>query len=177
MVLKGLLCRLEDAKALAERIERLVSDRQLRQQMSENAKQRARDFTWHHYRERLLQAVTVPDTEVVHHGLLGFFCFFWRSQLGGLVLAFIWLAYKRSRDSLHPMMYLGLLLFYLYSYLPINLVRQDAERLQSYLSVQQLDYVQFINLAGAFCICGRGALWSEESIFSGCCPTKLGIAP
>jgi len=64
---EGFIVPIRDAKALAERIERLVSDRQLRQQMSENAKQRARDFTWHHYRERLLQAVTVPDTEVVHH--------------------------------------------------------------------------------------------------------------
>jgi len=93
---------------------------------------------------------------------LSFFVFL-AVATGGIVLAFIWLAYKRSRDSLHPMMYLGLLLFYLYSYLPINLVRQDAERLQSYLSVQQLDYVQFINLAGAFCICA-GVLYGAKKV-------------
>jgi hypothetical protein len=93
---------------------------------------------------------------------LSFFVFL-AVATGAIVLASIWLAYKRSRDSLHPMVYLGLLLFYLYSYLPINLVRQDAERLQSYLSVQQLDYVQFINLVGAFCICA-GVLYGAKKV-------------
>ena len=65
---EGFIVPIRDAEALAERLELLVNDRQLRQQISEKAKQRARDFTWHHYRERLLQAVTVADTEVVHHG-------------------------------------------------------------------------------------------------------------
>jgi glycosyltransferase involved in cell wall biosynthesis len=64
---EGFIVPIRDAQALAERVELLVKDRQLRQQMSDNAKQRAREFTWHHYRERLLQAVTVPDIEVVHH--------------------------------------------------------------------------------------------------------------
>jgi len=93
---------------------------------------------------------------------LSFFIFL-AIATGYIILTFMWLAYKRSRDSLHPMVYLGLLLFYLYSYLPISLVRQDAERLQSYLSAQQLDYVQFINLIGVFCIC-TGVLYGSKKV-------------
>lgn len=72
---------------------------------------------------------------------------------GVVVLLTIWISYRRSRDSLHPMTYLGLMLFYLYSYLPLSLANQNSARLQTFLSAQQLEYVQVINFLGVLCIC------------------------
>jgi glycosyltransferase involved in cell wall biosynthesis len=54
----GFLVPIRDAHALAERIELLISDRPLRQRMSENARKRASEFTWQQYQERLLAAVS-----------------------------------------------------------------------------------------------------------------------
>jgi hypothetical protein len=55
------------------------------------------------------------------------------------------------------------MLFYLYSYLPISLVRQDAASLQFYLTVQQLDYVQFIYFLGVLCVCS-GVLYGSKKV-------------
>jgi hypothetical protein len=76
---------------------------------------------------------------------------------GAIALVSLWFAYRRSRDSFHPMIYLGLMLFFLYSYMPLSLVLEDAEKLKTYLSVSQLEYVQTLNLLGVFCMC-LGAL-------------------
>ena len=54
---EGFIIPIRDPETLANRIELLVNDRALRQQMSENAKRRAQDFTWDKYRERLLKAI------------------------------------------------------------------------------------------------------------------------
>jgi glycosyltransferase involved in cell wall biosynthesis len=53
----GFLVPIRDAEALADRIERLVTDRALRQQMSNAAREQARTVTWSAYRERLVQAI------------------------------------------------------------------------------------------------------------------------
>lgn len=53
----GFIVPIRDAEALADRIEQLTCDRHLRAQMSQAARQRARDFTWTHYRNRLQEAL------------------------------------------------------------------------------------------------------------------------
>ena len=53
----GFIVPIRNARMLAERIEQLVTDRALRQMMSENARQRARQFTWERYGDRLLSAL------------------------------------------------------------------------------------------------------------------------
>ena len=72
---------------------------------------------------------------------------------GAIALVSLWFAYRRSRDSFHPMIYLGLMLFFLYSYMPLSLVLEDAETLKTYLSVPQLEYVQTLNFLGVLCMC------------------------
>lgn len=52
----GFIIPIRDAESLANRIEQLLTDRQLRNHMSVNAKERAREFTWDQYRDRLLNA-------------------------------------------------------------------------------------------------------------------------
>ena len=42
----GFIVPIRDASALADRIQQLVQDRQLRDQMGAAARQRAREFTW-----------------------------------------------------------------------------------------------------------------------------------
>jgi glycosyltransferase involved in cell wall biosynthesis len=53
----GFIVPIRDASALADRIQQLVQDRLLRHQMSVAARQRAREFTWARYGERLLSAL------------------------------------------------------------------------------------------------------------------------
>lgn len=55
----GFIVPIRDASALADRIQQLVQDRHLRDQMSVAARQRAREFTWASYGERLLSALGV----------------------------------------------------------------------------------------------------------------------
>jgi len=50
-----------DARALADRIQTIISDRALRKRMGESARERAAAFSWSHYRERLLDAVSEAD--------------------------------------------------------------------------------------------------------------------
>jgi glycosyltransferase involved in cell wall biosynthesis len=53
----GFIVPIRDAEALAERIEQLLTNDSLRNQLSENARMRAREFTWEKYSDRLLNAV------------------------------------------------------------------------------------------------------------------------
>jgi glycosyltransferase involved in cell wall biosynthesis len=55
----GFIVPIRDAFALADRMQQLVQDRQLRDQMGAAARQRAREFTWARYGERLLSALGV----------------------------------------------------------------------------------------------------------------------
>jgi glycosyltransferase involved in cell wall biosynthesis len=53
----GFIVPIRDATALAERIEQLLHDRDLRNKMANAARIRAREFTWEHYGERLSAAL------------------------------------------------------------------------------------------------------------------------
>ena len=55
--IEGFIVPIRDAEALADRMEQLLTDDKLRQQMSEQARQRARDFTWEKYQDRLIDAL------------------------------------------------------------------------------------------------------------------------
>ena len=55
----GFIVPIRDASALADRIQQLIQDRLLRHQMSVAASQRALEFTWARYGERLLSALGV----------------------------------------------------------------------------------------------------------------------
>jgi len=50
-----------DAHALADKIAAIITDRALRRRMSESARERATSYSWGHYRQRLLEAVTAAD--------------------------------------------------------------------------------------------------------------------
>ena len=50
-----------DAHALADKIQAIITDRALRRRMSESARERAASYSWGHYRQRLLEAVTAAD--------------------------------------------------------------------------------------------------------------------
>ncbi|MBK4728708.1 hypothetical protein JJD41_02230 [Oxynema sp. CENA135] len=78
--------------------------------------------------------------------------------LGGIIIA-----YRRSHDSFHPLIYLGLMFFALYCYIPLDLLYSDLEGLRSFLSIDQLEYVQALNLLGilslyAGVLCGDGRI-------------------
>jgi glycosyltransferase involved in cell wall biosynthesis len=55
---EGYVVPVRDAQILAERIEAIISDRDLRNAMSARARERAADYTWDRYGDRLLEAVT-----------------------------------------------------------------------------------------------------------------------
>ncbi|MBD2343426.1 glycosyltransferase family 4 protein [Anabaena subtropica] len=52
----GFIVPIRDAQTLADRIEQLLTDNNLRNQMSQNAKARAKEFTWEKYGQRLMDA-------------------------------------------------------------------------------------------------------------------------
>lgn len=55
--IEGFIVPIRDSRALADRIQQLIDDRQLRQRMSYAAKERAREFTWNRYGQRLLETL------------------------------------------------------------------------------------------------------------------------
>ena len=59
----GFIVPIRDAQTLADRIERLLSDRKLRNEMSCNARQRAQEFTWTKYSDRLLSAIQTLENK------------------------------------------------------------------------------------------------------------------
>jgi glycosyltransferase involved in cell wall biosynthesis len=54
---EGFIVPVRNATAIADRVEQLVSDRPLRDRLSHHARQRAADFTWDYYGDRLLAAL------------------------------------------------------------------------------------------------------------------------
>lgn len=54
----GFIVPSRNAEALAEKIELLVTDRPLRERMGRNARERANEFTWNRYGERLIGALS-----------------------------------------------------------------------------------------------------------------------
>lgn len=55
--IEGFVVPVGDSAALADRMQQLVEDRDLRSFFSQNARARAREFTWEKYGERLLAAI------------------------------------------------------------------------------------------------------------------------
>ena len=82
---------------------------------------------------------------------------------GGIALGAVCLAYMRSRDTFHPMIYLGLMLFALYCSLPLQLFSSNPEGVLSYLSIQHLEFVQTLNLLGVVSICA-GVLSGDRAL-------------
>jgi oligosaccharide repeat unit polymerase len=61
-------------------------------------------------------------------------------------------AYRKTRDTLHPLMYLGPLLLFVYFIQPINLYYRDL--LEEYFPDQsRLEFVQLIYIAGVTALC------------------------
>ena len=53
---EGFIVPIRDPAALADRVERILIDRALRDRLSQSARARAREFTWDRYKDRLLAA-------------------------------------------------------------------------------------------------------------------------
>jgi glycosyltransferase involved in cell wall biosynthesis len=53
----GFIVPIRDAEAIAEKVELLLADRALRDRMGQNARERAGEFTWARYGERLVGAL------------------------------------------------------------------------------------------------------------------------
>jgi glycosyltransferase involved in cell wall biosynthesis len=56
---EGFTVPIRDASTLADRIQQLLEDRSLREQMGAAARQRAREFTWQQYGARLMTALAL----------------------------------------------------------------------------------------------------------------------
>jgi len=82
---------------------------------------------------------------------------------GVLPLISAWIAYRRSHDTFHPMIYLGLLCVAFYCWIPLNLVLNDSTGLLIYLSVQQMEQVQWLHLLGVTSLCA-GVLTGSKSL-------------
>ena len=54
---EGFIVPIRDAQTLADRMEELLTDIRLRNQMSQKARERAREFTWEKYGERMIGAL------------------------------------------------------------------------------------------------------------------------
>ena len=72
---------------------------------------------------------------------------------GLIVVFFALLAWLGHRDPFHPMFYIGPMLIFLYSGMPLMLNLGQPEQLRGYLGESELVYVQTLNLIGTLCIC------------------------
>lgn len=61
----GFIVPIRDSTALADRIERIVRDRALRERMSHEARQRARDYSWARYSQAMLDAIVHARSRAV----------------------------------------------------------------------------------------------------------------
>jgi len=62
--IEGFIVPIRNAEILADRIEQLITDPGLRHEMSENARKRAKEFTWEKYEDRLLTALKSLEAQV-----------------------------------------------------------------------------------------------------------------
>lgn len=63
--MEGFIVPIRDPLALADRLQQVISDRDLRDQMSRRARERARQFSWRHYAQNLLSAIGNAGTPSV----------------------------------------------------------------------------------------------------------------
>ena len=83
--------------------------------------------------------------------------------LTGIVLfAAAALAYVTTRDTLHPMIYLGAMAFFLHAFLPLYLELSQPDELRGYLGQDELDYAQTIVLLGVLSLAG-GVWWGAHA--------------
>ena len=76
------------------------------------------------------------------------------AYLTGLtVLAFVVIAWATHRDTLHPLICIGPILIFLYSFLPLYLSLTQREELRGYLDDRDLIYVETLNGLGAISLC------------------------
>ena len=73
--------------------------------------------------------------------------------IGLAVLALVVVAWAIYRDCFHPLIYIGPMLVFLYSFLPLYLSFTQREALRGYLDDADLVYVQVLNGLGAISLC------------------------
>ena len=73
-----------------------------------------------------------------------------------VVLLGMWYAYAGSRDVFHPLMFIGPMMLFMYAYMPLKLYNSGG--LDGFFQIDQLVYVQSINLGGMLCFV-LGSLW------------------
>jgi len=73
--------------------------------------------------------------------------------IGIVVLGSIYIAYRRSRDSFHPLVYLGLILLFLYCYIPLDIYNSNLAGLEYFLTPKEMEFVQTLNLLGVISLC------------------------
>jgi hypothetical protein len=61
-------------------------------------------------------------------------------------------AYKKSQDTFHPLLYLSLAIIAFYVYIPLQVITNDPQGVFSYLSKEQLEFVQTLNLLSAIAL-------------------------
>jgi hypothetical protein len=71
------------------------------------------------------------------------------------------LAYVTTRDTLHPMIYLAAMAFFLHAFLPLYFELGRHDELRGYLSENDLVYVQTITLFGILSLAG-GVWWGAH---------------
>lgn len=87
------------------------------------------------------------------------------AYLTGLaVLAGVVLAWVIHRDSFHPLIYIGPMLVFLYSFLPLYLAITQREELRGYIGDGDLTYVQILNGLGAIGLCAGILLGSGPAM-------------
>jgi hypothetical protein len=70
--------------------------------------------------------------------------------------------YITSRDVFHPLMFLGPMLLFLYVWMPLKL--ESAGALDGFFQPEQLEHIQWINLAGVICFV-VGCLHASARVF------------
>jgi glycosyltransferase involved in cell wall biosynthesis len=71
----GLIVPERDPDALANAIAQIIEDREMRERMSIAARERARDYTWDRYGERLIAALNSIPNSVTYRGNIGEDCY------------------------------------------------------------------------------------------------------
>jgi hypothetical protein len=72
------------------------------------------------------------------------------------------LAYVTTRDTLHPMIYLAAMAFFLHAFLPLALEVSQPDELRGYLRQDDLDYAQTLVLLGVLSLAG-GVWWGAHA--------------
>jgi hypothetical protein len=70
-------------------------------------------------------------------------------------------AYVTTRDTLHSMIYLGAMAFFLHAFLPLYFESTQPDELRGYLDQEELDYAQTIAFLGILSLAG-GVWWGAH---------------